>query len=272
MGVGPILRPLLGGAALALLACDGSLAAASSDEPKVEVEQLSPNSYRMTLTAVGMDHPAQGQAYLAPRAEALCGALPMRLGHYSFDMQTPLDAVPGSLPSTLIFRQDVTCGESAASAPAPSTAAAQTTPDLPPRDVLATQVSARTATYFAKTDSGDFRGAYELFDSDFAATIAESSWTESGRAREERNGGLELRRITNTTWYENPSDAPKPGLYVAVDYSATWANSFECGYVVWYRGADGTFGLVRHEQNFMPRSGMSAEDMASARAQFRCVD
>lgn len=270
MAAGRNLGRQLAGAALALLVCDVRLAAAESPDPKVEVEQLSPNSYRMTLTAAGMDHPAQGQAYLAPRAEALCGAQPMRLGHYSFDMQTPLDAVPGSQPSTLIFRQDVTCGEAEASAP--PTAAAMPTPDLPPREVLAAEVSARTAAYFAKTDRGDFRGAYEMFDSDFAATIAESSWTESGRARDERNGGLEVRRTTNTTWYDSRPDAPKPGLYVAVDYSATWATSLECGYVVWYRRADGTFGLVRHEQNFMPRSGMSAEDMASARAQFGCVD
>jgi hypothetical protein len=64
-------------------------------------------------------------------------------------------------------------------------------------------------------------------------------------------------RITRFTWYRDPPDAPEPGLYAAVDFTAHYANlELMCGYLMWHQVADGQFRIVREEQNFIGHQAM----------------
>ena len=48
--------------------------------------------------------------------------------------------------------------------------------------------------------------------------------------------------------YDNPREAPAPGVYVAVDFSNAYRNvPFECGYVMWSRPTGGEFRITRQE-------------------------
>jgi hypothetical protein len=61
-------------------------------------------------------------------------------------------------------------------------------------------------------------------------------------------------QLTGFTWYRDPPDAPEPGLYAAVDFTAHFANlELMCGYLMWHQVADGQFRIVREEQNFIDR-------------------
>jgi hypothetical protein len=89
-------------------------------------------------------------------------------------------------------------------------------------------------------------------------------------------GPVRARRVTEISWYNNPPDAPAPGIYVAADYSADFEKlDFMCGYLMWLLQPDGSFRLVREEQNLLARETgkkVASLDRAPLRAQMGCKD
>jgi hypothetical protein len=96
---------------------------------------------------------------------------------------------------------------------------------------------------------------------------AERFLSEAGKP-----GGVQFTRVT---WYQDPHDAPEPGLYAAVDFTAHYADlELMCGYLMWHKLADGRFALVREEQNFIGRPAaqqMVPEQRRNLPRLFGCV-
>ncbi len=125
-------------------------------------------------------------------------------------------------------------------------------------------VVARTAAYFKARDARGYDRAYAMIADSMRAYLTPELFRDSAaRFVDEagRPGGVEVHRLS---WYRDPPDAPQPGLYVAADFTAHYANiELMCGYLMWRQGADGGFELVREEQNFVDRR--AAAQMAPER-------
>ena len=85
-------------------------------------------------------------------------------------------------------------------------------------------------------------------------------------------GAVTARSLRKITWYK---DAPQgPGVYAAVDFSSEFQNlALHCGYVVWQEQLDGSFAIVREENNVIEKTMVTTlkpGDLERIRAQYRC--
>ena len=172
-----------------------------------------------------------------------------------------------------MLEQELICLD-AARAAAPTGAAPD--PAWSPTPVDQQALLAATYDYFAAKDATKYRDAYAFLSERMKADVALDAWTEAARDFDEAAGRALGRRVVEISWYNNPSDAPEPGIYVAADFSAEFEKlEFVCGYVMWRLMPDGTLRLVREEQNLARKRGakpMAAIDRDPLRARLGCKD
>lgn len=137
-------------------------------------------------------------------------------------------------------------------------------------------VLAATRSWFAARDQARYGDAYAMLSEGMKAAAPFEDWREAARRFGEKAGTVRDRRITRLSWYVDPPSAPAPGLYVAADFSADFADlEFVCGYVVWHREADGAWRVVREEQNILDRAdarAVNALDRPRLRERMGCRD
>lgn len=84
---------------------------------------------------------------------------------------------------------------------------------------------------------------------------------------------ISVRKITV---YDNPADAPEPGLYVAADYSNEYRGvPIHCGYLMWYRPDGGEFRITREESGYVTADQLKSIPgvrLPEIRSRLRCVD
>lgn len=165
----------------------------------------------------------------------------------------------------------------------PSQAAAESTshqvtasnPDAQwkPKDEQERRVVQAATNYFAARDERRFADAYALFSASQKQVVPFEGWKTQSESFYSSAGKPEGRTIRKVTWYKNPANV-QPGIYAAVDFESRFSNlALHCGYVVWRQQMDGSFELVREEENSIPNSIMpklTPEKLQSIRAQFRC--
>ena len=65
------------------------------------------------------------------------------------------------------------------------------------------------------------------------------------------------------------------GVYVAVDFFSIFQNvDFHCGFLIWHQQQDGSFLLMREEQNYILRQiqdTLEPDELAEIKAQFGCA-
>ncbi|MFT3807258.1 DUF4019 domain-containing protein [Arenimonas sp.] len=110
-----------------------------------------------------------------------------------------------------------------------------------------------TGEYFRALDAGEYDKAYAMQTPELQAMAGLSEWSAYMRDEAKTLGRPLSRKQAKLTWYLDPPNSPRPGLYVAVDFQSTYANAQQGSeYVIWFRGHDEfDFRLMRHEQNFM---------------------
>jgi hypothetical protein len=235
-----------------------ALVQASAAAPEVSVERIDADSFRMSITAAGASVP-ELQARLLPAARLACQARRPLFARYRLQQD--------------VLDQELMCLDpAAASMPA---AAAQDAAWAPtPADQQA--LLKATYDYFAAKDAARYRDAYAFLSERMKANVALDAWTRAARDFDEAAGPTIGRRVVEISWYNNPSDAPEPGIYVAADYSAEFEKlEFVCGYVMWRLMPDGTLRLAREEQNLARKRGaksLAAIDRDPLRARLGCKD
>ncbi len=236
--------------------------------PQVKAEPLDPGRHLLEMETEARAFGA-AQAALAPTARRLCADRTFFLGAFKFAEQSEAPAAkPGVARAS--FQQELYCnsheqlsGSSIAAAAGPSEAQQQA-------------VLKATYFYLAAKDSNRLSDAYAMLSPRAKLTTAESEWIAKARDFNAHAGPVRARRVTDISWYSDPPEAPEPGLYVAADLNGAFDNlEFLCGYVVWRLDADGSFRLVREEQNFHERrrgAKLAPLDRAPLRAQMGCKD
>lgn len=217
--------------------------------PTVGVERLGDAGYRLTVTAEGTQDPAAAQALLRPTAVGLCGALPARYGRFRFDASGLAPGQTGPARDSIILIQDLTCGESPPETAVP-VATALTQVDV---DALTPVILELTGQYFAAIEQARDMDALALTTPEMTGGASPDNWIAAASQRRDLMGAPVSRQIARLTWYPDPPNSPRPGLYVAVDYIAGWTLQDECGYLIWFRpDADTPFRLTRQEQTSLP--------------------
>lgn len=143
-----------------------------------------------------------------------------------------------------------------------------------PEGVSAAEVVAQTEAYFAAKDRGDADASYKRLAPSVQAYLPPDLWKANlakFNAEAGKPGGREIARLT---WYDNPPEAREPGLYVAADFTGRYSRvALMCGYVMWHRESDGSFRIVREEQNVLDTetaARLAPERRAPLERQFGC--
>jgi hypothetical protein len=136
-------------------------------------------------------------------------------------------------------------------------------------------VERQTLGFFAAVDGRQYDTAYRQMSEGQKKQISFENWRGLAEDFNNRAGEVRRRTITKITWYKDPPQAT-PGTYAAVDFSSQFANlDTHCGYLVWRTQDDGSFQLVREEQNVIDKATaqkIKSEERARLRAQFGCKD
>jgi hypothetical protein len=124
------------------------------------------------------------------------------------------------------------------------------------------EVRAFFERYYAKRDGGDFAAAAAMFSPAQGTTAMDLE-----RTAEKLGPGS--RRITKVTWYINPEGADRPGVFAALDFVGQYQTlHLYCGYLVLYRLRQGSYEIVREEQNKFAKNEHSpnAAELAAMRS------
>lgn len=234
--------------------------------PAVEVERLADAAYRLTVTVAGTQDPSVAQGVLDPTAADLCGDQPARYGRYRFTATGLAPGQTGEANDSVTLVQDLACGEAPPDTPAPAAAIDLAQADI---DALTPVILGLSSQYFKAVEQGRHTDAFALTTPEMTGESLDDR-IAGALQQSEAVGSIVSRRVARLSWYPNPPNSPRPGLYVAVDYDAAWSLQDECGYLIWFRPDPGTpFRLTRQEQIFLPRD-LDAGTRAALRAQ-RCV-
>jgi hypothetical protein len=92
-------------------------------------------------------------------------------------------------------------------------------------------VLAATTAYFEARDKGDYARAYRQIGPSMTAYLTPALYEDAGRRFAAEAGAWQGRVVTRLTWTRDPPEAPRPGLYVAADFTARYVNlELMCGY------------------------------------------
>jgi hypothetical protein len=101
--------------------------------------------------------------------------------------------------------------------------------------------------YFRLLAAKRFDEAYSQWN-EAVVGVERATWAGDKQDFQLLAGNLVSVSVILITVYDNPREAPAPGLYVAADFQNSYKNvPYECGYLMWYRPVGGTFAITRSE-------------------------
>lgn len=251
------------------------LAPAAKAADDIQVREIGPGHFELTVVIEGTTDPAVGKAALEPKANALCGTKHPHWGHYEFEGRQPAAVEPRATASpSLWYRHEITCETSP---PKPETfPAVPAAPEAPPTPADEALIRARTEAYLAAKDAGDYAAAHAMIDGSMRDDFTPGAMAASRTPFNASAGPGVEREVIRLTWYDDPAGAPMPGRYVAADYRATFpSGAFYCGYLVWVRQYDGAYLVVREEQGLATPDVVAQAtpaNMPALRLQLGCRD
>jgi Protein of unknown function (DUF4019) len=221
---------------------------------EISARALKQGGYELTLTNTSPLDERAARALIAQAAASICGSLTPVFGKYKFESREPLGT--GATPregATFRFVQQVFCD----GVSSPGRAPPQSTTISPEEERhVRDEIREATDRYFHLLDKGDIEQAYALVDK---TVIGEdkATWLAERRSFRTAAGRLKSISIVKVTVYNNPPEAPTPGLYVAADFQNAYQSApYECGYLMWFRTAAGTFSITRVESGFVSSEGL----------------
>ena len=157
--------------------------------------------------------------------------------------------------------------------PEQAVAASNQDPAWRPTPSQVSLVQAKTISYFSARDGGRLDEGYANFSPTQKETVPFETWRASIEGFNAKAGPVNVRTLRKVTWYKDPPDG-RGGVYAAVDFSSEFANlALHCGYVVWHQQPDGSFAVVREEDNVIDKktaANLKPGDLERIRAEFHC--
>ena len=239
--------------------------------PEIDVQRLGNDSFYLVLKSYSSRTVEAGQQELMPKAKEVCGAKEVGYGKYQFETLEPVNLTAADGP-VLVLKQNIICGPTAgtqALAEAPKSVDGQ----WHPVTAQVQRAELQSIAYFAAKDGRRYKEAYELLSPAWKRITPFERWSANAEDFNSKTGQVLHRDIKKITWYKNPPQAA-PGTYAAVDFSGRFTNAnINCGYIVWFEQGDGSFLMVREEENFIDKATeqkMKPDELEKARARFGC--
>jgi hypothetical protein len=137
------------------------------------------------------------------------------------------------------------------------------------------RVEELSKAYFADRDAARYSQAWERLGTPLRQQWTFEGWRDALAASAARAGAVRQRELKKITVYRS-SQSGAPGTYAAVDFTGRFDNADTyCGYLLWSEQADGSFMLLREEENYIYKATdarLTPEQRAKMRGVFRCVD
>lgn len=153
--------------------------------------------------------------------------------------------------------------------------AASSAPSWQPTSSQKARVEELSKAYFAEKDAARYGRAWERLGAVLRQQWTFDGWRDAMALSAARTGAVRQRDLKKVTIYRS-SQSGTPGTYAAVDFTGRFANADTyCGYLVWSEQADGSFLLMREEENYIfnaTAARLTAEQRSKMRGVFRCVD
>jgi hypothetical protein len=238
----------------------------------IEFEPVDENRFRLSISG-RIESVEAAQAALMPTARKLCGDRPVSFGTFRY-AQTQSGDRPSAAPPPVDVKveQELFCGTSRRMLDA----AAVQAPGWQPSEADQQAVLAATYAYFTARDRGRYPEAWSMLSDSMKQMSPIAQWQRSAADFNAAAGAVRARRVVEITWYNNPPDAPRPGVYAAADYSGEFDRlEFVCGYLMWQLQPDGDFRLTREEQNLLDKAtakNLASIDRQPLRTQMGCKD
>lgn len=107
--------------------------------------------------------------------------------------------------------------------------------------------------YFAAWERGDASAVRALQHEGLSSLRPEEVVQAEIERVNDALGPTIARRFMRVTWYDNPPNSPRPGIYVAFDMVARFDKADRyCGYVIAYQAPEGgPFLIMRMEQTYI---------------------
>jgi len=138
-------------------------------------------------------------------------------------------------------------------------------------------ISELSESYFQHLSLEKYDLAYDSIGTSFRVYNSEEVFLKHKRKFRSITGNIESINISKITVYENPADAPAPGVYAAADYYNSFAGvPIHCGYLVWFMGeGQDTFKIIREETGFITKDQLAeipAEQLQLFKKELLCVE
>jgi hypothetical protein len=132
---------------------------------------------------------------------------------------------------------------------------------------IAEAASARDA-FWRVMDAQDYVSAYDTLTTGMKMLLSPARFAELGGQSRTNYGATSERRVMRTTVYDNPPNAPEPGIYIAFDFVArTERADRSCGYIIMHKAAEGEpFRVTRTEQTYMDNATAAASEQPADEA------
>jgi hypothetical protein len=148
-------------------------------------------------------------------------------------------------------------------------------PSWQPTPSQKARVEELSKAYFADKDAARYREAWERLGPGLQKQWTYEDWRDAAAGSTARAGAVRQRDLKKVTIYRS-SQGGSPGTYAAVDFTGRFANADTyCGYLVWSEQADGSFLLLREEENYIynaTAARLTPEQRGKMRSVFRCAD
>jgi hypothetical protein len=149
------------------------------------------------------------------------------------------------------------------------------TPDSSQNDKMATAIVELSKIFLKDKEARRYDRAYAMLAPSMRAYLTPELFRDDAEKFTAQAGKPGEPEFTRFTWYRDPPDAPEPGLYAAVDFTGHYDDlALMCGYLMWHKLPDGSFKVVREEQNFIDKNGaqqMVPEQRRKLPEMFGCV-
>jgi hypothetical protein len=123
--------------------------------------------------------------------------------------------------------------------------------------------------FLAALDGGKVREAYALLADKNRSAMPYATFSAGVSRFNAEAGAVVERRIVKTTWTKDPSDAPVPGVYAAIDLVSHFARiDRHCGYLILYQPpAGGPFRVMRRQDAYVTNASASSIETQQSKAQ-----
>ncbi|HET6629696.1 MAG TPA: DUF4019 domain-containing protein [Woeseiaceae bacterium] len=243
-------------------------------ESDIAVKRLASDRFELTLTTTTVLDVGLAQAMLTPTAESLCPNQQAEFGRYRFTTRDNVgqDADPNAQNSFELI-QEVSCVDEI-TVPDNDTPSPAST-DSADYQRLKQHIHSMTRRYFDAVYSGEYGKAYDFMSPEMQSFRGYEEWAAQMDTFRDEAGPVVTINIHKITVYDNPANAPTPGLYIAADYQNSLRNApYHCGYLMWFRAGDsGEFQIIREESGVLTDKNLNQipeKDHEHVLAELRC--